>query len=78
MDVIGVNSTYIFKFNDTSITLDPITIVNDTSPETTEQLTLSLLKGNNSETLNYFFVNTDVTLTIIDDDGKSKFSYLLI
>ena len=68
----------IFQIDDTSITLDPITIVNDTSPETTEQLTLSLLKGNNSETLNYFLVNTDVTLTIIDDDGKSKFSYLLI
>ena len=73
-DVIGVNNTYTFEASDTSIILNPITIVNDTSPETKEKFTLSLLKGDNSESLNYFLINTDVILTIYDDDSKSTFS----
>ena len=39
-------------------------------PETDEEFTLSLMKGEGTEDLNVFPSISVVTMTILDDDGK--------
>lgn len=57
--------------NEASVPVAAITIINDESPEADmEQFTLSLTKGEGSETLNFALRVTVATLSIIDDDGR--------
>ena len=52
--------------------LDAITIVDDAFPETDEGFTLSLMKGDGTDALNFFPAISVVTITIVDDDGMLK------
>ena len=53
------------------MTVAAITIIDDTSPEVdVEQFTLSLTRGDGSETLNFFLRRSVVILSINDDDGR--------
>ena len=47
-------------------------------PETEEEFTLSLMKGEGTEDLNVFPSTSVVTMTILDDDGMYFMSLLLV
>ena len=70
VEVASSNASYTLGMNDSSVTVAAITIINDESPEDMEQFTLSLAKGEGSDTLNIFLRVTVATLSIIDDDGR--------
>ena len=71
VEAFSYNASYTLSQNETSITVAAISVVDDTFAEANmEQFTLSLRKGNGSETLNYFLRRSVVTMTILDNDGK--------
>ena len=61
---------YTILINETEIFLSAITIVDDMIPETDEEFTLSLMKGEDTEDLNVFPSTSVVRMTILDDDGR--------
>ena len=69
IEVESYNRTYTIRINETEVEVDAITIVDDTIPETDEGFTLSLMKGDGSDTLNFFPSISVATITIVDDDG---------
>ena len=53
--------------------MDAITIVDDAFPERDEGFTLSLMKGDGTDTLNFFPSISVVKMAIIDNDGMLKY-----
>ena len=61
---------YTILISEPKIVLSPIEIVDDMIPETDEEFTLSLMKGEDTADLNVFPSTSVVRMTIRDDDGK--------
>ena len=69
---------YTIPINEREIVLSAIEIVDDMFPETDEEFTLSLRKGEGTEDLNVFPSTSVVIMTILDDDGMYFMSIVLI
>lgn len=71
-DFLVANSVHIsiIKIEENAVNIDPITIIDDDLPEGIETFFLSLMKGDDSDTLNIFPSRSNATVIIIDNDGK--------
>ena len=69
IDFITLNSIYPILMNEFERSLDPIHIIDDLIPETSEIFTLSLGNGPGADTLNVFPTEQVVYITILDNDG---------